>query len=146
MLTSCLLINTSIQEFRAATEAFTHGIEKIQGLEEKLNAMTYDLQMATHELETYKSNSEPQDKIEVSEKITQSSEEENEPGANSLLAWFTHRKKGPGTERWSRYFDAYHRHFNRFRTQAKITIVEVGVQSGGSIEMWQAYFGADKLK
>jgi hypothetical protein len=43
------------------------------------------------------------------------------------------------------YLDAYHRHFERFRSQEKVVMVEVGVQSGGSINMWRNYFG-DKLE
>ena len=70
----------------------------------------------------------------------------NEPGQNELHDWIKSYTKGPGVDKWMPYLDAYHRHFNRFRSQDKITMVEVGVQSGGSIEMWQAYFGKDKLK
>lgn len=39
------------------------------------------------------------------------------------------------------YFDIYERHFARFRDQSP-TIVEIGVQGGGSLAMWKAYFGA----
>ena len=67
-------------------------------------------------------------------------------GGNPLQDWFKEYTTGPGADKWSGYLDAYHHHFNRFRSQDKITFVEVGVQSGGSIEMWRSYFGADKLK
>lgn len=65
---------------------------------------------------------------------------------NPLREWFEEYTTGPGADKWSGYLDAYHHHFNRFRSRDKVTLVEVGVQSGGSIEMWQSYFGADKLK
>jgi hypothetical protein len=65
---------------------------------------------------------------------------------NELRRWFSHYTTGPGADKWSGYLDAYHRHFDRFRIQERVTMVEVGVQSGGSIEMWRSYFGADKLK
>lgn len=65
---------------------------------------------------------------------------------NELLQWFGRYTTGPGADKWSGYLDAYHRHFDRFRSQDRITMVEVGVQSGGSIEMWRSYFGADKLQ
>ena len=42
------------------------------------------------------------------------------------------------------YFDVYERHFARFRKQKVVTMLEMGVQSGGSIEMWKYYFG-DRL-
>jgi len=65
---------------------------------------------------------------------------------NPLQEWFAAYITGPGVHKRSGYLDAYHRHFNNFRYQDKVTFVEVGVQSGGSIEMWRSYFGADKLK
>jgi hypothetical protein len=42
------------------------------------------------------------------------------------------------------YFDVYERHFARFRDQKTVTMLEMGIQSGGSIELWRDYFG-DKL-
>ena len=38
------------------------------------------------------------------------------------------------------YFDVYHRHFARFRGRP-VTIVEIGVFHGGSLQMWADYFG-----
>ena len=38
------------------------------------------------------------------------------------------------------YFDVYDRHFSRFRGQ-EITILEIGVSQGGSLQMWRNYFG-----
>jgi hypothetical protein len=49
-------------------------------------------------------------------------------------------------DKWEHYLDAYHRHFDRFRAQERVVVVEVGVQSGGSIEMWRRYFGPKKLE
>ncbi|KAM3569605.1 hypothetical protein VYU27_008298 [Nannochloropsis oceanica] len=135
----------STLEIRTAIDALTHQVEKFQELEDRLQAMTIDLQKTADELATYKVKAEHQDKLENLEDVTQSLRIENEPEVNELFTWFTDRQKGPGAHKWSTYLDAYHRHFNRFRTQAKITMVEVGVQSGGSIEMWRSYFGADKL-
>ena len=42
--------------------------------------------------------------------------------------------------KWDHYFEIYDRHFSRFRGQP-INIVEFGVSQGGSIQMWQDYFG-----
>ena len=44
--------------------------------------------------------------------------------------------------KWDHYFEIYDRHFSRFRGKP-INIVEFGVSQGGSIQMWQDYFGAD---
>ena len=38
------------------------------------------------------------------------------------------------------YFDVYDKLFNKYQNK-KITFVEVGVQYGGSLFMWQNYFG-----
>lgn len=42
--------------------------------------------------------------------------------------------------KWDHYFDIYDRHFRRYRG-ADLTMVEVGVSHGGSLQMWRKYFG-----
>ncbi|MEQ8424107.1 MAG: hypothetical protein RIA63_05310 [Cyclobacteriaceae bacterium] len=42
--------------------------------------------------------------------------------------------------KWNHYFDVYERHFNKFRNK-EITILEIGVSQGGSLQMWKDYFG-----
>jgi len=42
--------------------------------------------------------------------------------------------------KWPHYFDIYHRHLAKFRDRA-IVMVEFGVYHGGSMQMWQEYFG-----
>ncbi|GBF97807.1 hypothetical protein Rsub_11333 [Raphidocelis subcapitata] len=59
---------------------------------------------------------------------------------NPLFAFYEGYKKGPVIHKWSQYFDVYHRHFSRFRGK-EVHFLEVGVQSGGSIELWRHYFG-----
>ncbi len=44
--------------------------------------------------------------------------------------------------KWMHYFDAYDRHFSRFRGKAPV-VLEIGVNYGGSLQMWRNYFGAD---
>ena len=44
------------------------------------------------------------------------------------------------SDKWDRYFDVYDRHLEKYRGH-DITFVEVGVQNGGSIDMWSKYFG-----
>lgn len=64
---------------------------------------------------------------------------------NPLWTWIQSYKTGPGVHKYHQYLDAYNRHFAQYRSRDKIYMAEVGVQSGGSIEMWRAYFGADRL-
>jgi len=47
----------------------------------------------------------------------------------------------PPIDRWHHYFDVYHRHFQAFRGKQP-TIIEIGVQQGGSLGLWLNYFGA----
>ena len=49
-------------------------------------------------------------------------------------------KKCPLAHKSYPYFDAYDDMFKRYRNK-KIVFMEIGVQSGGSIAMWRAYFG-----
>ena len=44
--------------------------------------------------------------------------------------------------KWEHYFDIYDENFFKFRN-TKITILEIGVFRGGSLKMWQNYFGPD---
>lgn len=46
--------------------------------------------------------------------------------------------------KWLHYFEIYDRHFSKYRNK-DITIVEIGVFNGGSLQMWKDYFG-DKCK
>lgn len=43
-------------------------------------------------------------------------------------------------DKWDPYFDVYETWFNRFRGSSP-RILEIGVQHGGSGQMWQEYFG-----
>ena len=46
-------------------------------------------------------------------------------------------------DKWSPYFDVFETFFSKYRDQ-KPVIVEVGVQGGGSMQMWKAYFGVGR--
>lgn len=59
---------------------------------------------------------------------------------NDLRAFFDSRTEGPGIWKWLHYFDIYERHFAKFRGQP-INILEIGIYSGGSLDMWRDYFG-----
>lgn len=43
-------------------------------------------------------------------------------------------------DKWEHYFDIYHEHFKRFRGKP-VTVLEIGVSHGGSLQMWKGYFG-----
>jgi hypothetical protein len=59
---------------------------------------------------------------------------------NPLTAYFDSRTVGKGIWKWQHYFDIYHRHFQKF-VGKEVRVVEVGIYSGGSLDMWKAYFG-----
>jgi cephalosporin hydroxylase len=59
---------------------------------------------------------------------------------NTLKKFFYARDVGPGIWKWDHYFDIYERHFYRFRG-CPVTVAEIGIYSGGSLDMWQYYFG-----
>lgn len=61
--------------------------------------------------------------------------------ANPLKSYFDNHKEGKGIWKWDHYFDIYHRHFKKFIGR-EVHILEIGVYSGGSLEMWKDYFGS----
>ncbi len=61
------------------------------------------------------------------------------PAGNPLADYFFHNS-GRLIDKWHHYFDIYHRHFARFRGRSPV-VVEVGVYHGGSLQMWNHYFG-----
>ncbi|EIE18106.1 hypothetical protein COCSUDRAFT_31870 [Coccomyxa subellipsoidea C-169] len=63
---------------------------------------------------------------------------------NPLWTFFQTRDRGPGIHKWLQYFDVYHRYFSRF-IDTEVHLLEIGVQSGGSLDMWRHYFG-DRLR
>ncbi|HSJ68828.1 MAG TPA: class I SAM-dependent methyltransferase [Anditalea sp.] len=58
---------------------------------------------------------------------------------NELEKYFK-ENDGRLIHKWNHYFDVYDRHFSRFRNK-EITILEIGVSQGGSLQMWKDYFG-----
>lgn len=65
-----------------------------------------------------------------------------DPLANPLAAYFESHREGRGIWKWRHYFDLYHRHFSRFIGR-EVHVLEIGVYSGGSLDMWRHYFGPD---
>ena len=60
--------------------------------------------------------------------------------SNPLKEFFDSRDTGRGISKWTHYFDIYNRHFSRF-VGKEVKVLEIGVFSGGSLEMWRHYFG-----
>lgn len=48
------------------------------------------------------------------------------------------------TSKWSHYFEIYEQYFAKFRNKQPV-VVEIGVDNGGSLEMWKQYFGPDSM-
>jgi hypothetical protein len=44
--------------------------------------------------------------------------------------------------KWLHYFPIYDRYFSKYKSR-KITLLEIGISHGGSLEIWKKYFGAD---
>lgn len=47
---------------------------------------------------------------------------------------------GALSHKWRHYFEIYERYFSKF-VGKPVTILEIGVQDGGSLHMWRRYFG-----
>ncbi len=62
---------------------------------------------------------------------------------SELEVFFDARVEGGGIWKWRHYFDIYHRHFDPLRKCKNLVVLEIGVYSGGSLEMWRDYFGSE---
>ena len=64
---------------------------------------------------------------------------------NDLYAFFQQGCHQRRIDKWHHYFEIYERHFARLRPSgdapASPAVLEIGVQGGGSLEMWRQYFG-----
>lgn len=56
--------------------------------------------------------------------------------------WCFRHHVGRRVDKWQHYFDIYDRHFERFRGK-RIRVLEIGVDHGGSLQIWKKYFGHD---
>lgn len=62
------------------------------------------------------------------------------PGGVTFQSYYNSYSTGRGIWKWSNAIDAYQRHFSVFQGKV-VKLAEVGVQSGGSITMWQKVLG-----
>jgi hypothetical protein len=63
-----------------------------------------------------------------------------QPHAANPIAEYYFSNSGRLIHKWHHYFEIYHRHFEPFRGRSPV-VVEIGVFHGGSLQMWQHYFG-----
>ncbi|MGF7118949.1 SAM-dependent methyltransferase [Methanobacterium oryzae] len=59
---------------------------------------------------------------------------------NRLEKYF-YRNNGKIIHKFLHYFEIYDRHFSRFFGK-DVTVLEIGVSKGGSLELWRDYFGS----
>lgn len=57
-----------------------------------------------------------------------------------LFGYFSSHRAGRVLDKWVHYFPIYSRHFAPFRGKP-VRILEIGIYRGGSLDMWQWYFG-----
>jgi hypothetical protein len=62
--------------------------------------------------------------------------------SDPLFGYFSTKKSGRVLDKWIHYFPVYSRHFAAYRGRS-IRILEVGVYRGGSLDMWNWYFGPE---
>jgi len=60
--------------------------------------------------------------------------------ANPLWDYFQSKSEGPGIWKWENYFGIYHQYFQKF-VGREVTVLEIGIYSGGSLEMWKSFLG-----
>jgi hypothetical protein len=67
----------------------------------------------------------------------------SETSTTSLREYFERRHaSGQKTTKYENYFEIYERFLGRYRGKSP-RIVEIGIQHGGSLQLWQDYFGDD---
>lgn len=63
----------------------------------------------------------------------------NKERMNDLEKYFFYEKHNI-MEKWYQYFEIYEIYFKKYRNKP-VTIMEIGVFGGGSLQMWKKYFG-----
>lgn len=65
---------------------------------------------------------------------------QSDPQGALYRAFLERGSRAHGTDKWHHYFDIYERHFSPFRDR-DVRFMEIGVQRGGSLDLWRSYFG-----
>jgi len=74
----------------------------------------------------------------VGDKVSNKTKDQNTK--LSFMGWYNSHVQGRGIWKWSNALEAYDRHFAALNGY-QVNMAEVGVQSGGSILMWEAVLG-----
>jgi hypothetical protein len=53
-----------------------------------------------------------------------------------------HKDVEHSSDKWNSYFEVYEKHLKHYRGK-DVRLIEVGVQRGGSLDMWSTYFGSN---
>jgi O-antigen biosynthesis protein len=67
-----------------------------------------------------------------------------EPPIRNALKKLFAEHQGKVSEKWSMYLDVYPRLFEPFRN-TPVRLLEIGVQNGGSLEIWRKYFPRSRV-
>ncbi len=59
---------------------------------------------------------------------------------DNLFSDIFFQNKGNLIHKWHHYFEVYERHFSRYKGK-DVTILEIGLYHGGSLQFWRNYFG-----
>ena len=59
---------------------------------------------------------------------------------NDFENFFLNRMGKKNIHKWFHYLEIYDKYMSKFRGE-EITLLEIGVENGGSLEMWKEYFG-----
>ncbi|MDD2720547.1 MAG: hypothetical protein PHH47_04490 [Gallionella sp.] len=65
-------------------------------------------------------------------------------GHSSDLVEYFSTNSGGGVHKWHHYIPLYDRYFSAFRGR-KVRFLEIGVNAGGSLQMWRKYLGDDAI-
>ncbi len=126
------------ENFTAAGELIPQCVNVIQKsreeLEEILQTGTYNVNLGRMRLKKGVNPAELTNRDEMVQAI--------DPDTMNPLEKFFFQGKHNKMTKWCHYFEVYHRHFERFRNRP-VTILEIGVWGGGSLQMWKDYFGKE---
>lgn len=59
--------------------------------------------------------------------------------AKTRLEYLYRKKSGKVSTKWNSYFEIYERHLDKFKND-ELSLLEIGVQNGGSLDIWAEYF------
>lgn len=59
---------------------------------------------------------------------------------NELEKYFIERTDKKNIHKWFHYFEIYDNFFSKYRN-TEVVLLEIGVENGGSLQMWKEYFG-----